>query len=228
MKIAVFGTGTVGRALAGAFSRLGHEVALGTRNPAETAARTGHGAMGGPPFGEWLAGHGDIRLDTFAAAAERSELVVNATNGAASLEALAAAGAANLAGKILVDVSNPLDFSQGMPPSLNPVNTESLGERIQASFPRTKVVKTLNTMNAGLMVDPARLAGGDHTVFLSGDDAGAKSVVTGLLRELGHRDIIDLGDMTTARGAEMLLPLWLRLYGALGTPDFNIKVVRGG
>lgn len=154
--------------------------------------------------------------------------MVNATNGAASLEALAAAGAANLAGKILVDVSNPLDFSQGMPPSLNPVNTESLGERIQASFPRTRVVKTLNTMNAGLMVDPARLAGGDHTVFLSGDDAGAKSVVTGLLRELGHRDIIDLGDMTTARGAEMLLPLWLRLYGALGTPDFNIKVVRGG
>ena len=113
-----------------------------------------------------------------------------------------------------------------MPPVLNPVNTDSLAERIQRAFPAALVVKTLNTMNAGLMVDPRRLADGDHSVFLSGDDPDAKSVVKGLLEELGHRDVIDLGDITTARGAEMLLPLWLRLYSALGTPDFNIKVVR--
>lgn len=227
MRIAVLGTGTVGRTLAAAFSGLGHQVVLGTRDPAETAGRTSPDPMGAPPFKEWLAGHGSIRLDTFAAAAGESELVVNATNGASSLAALGAVGAARLAGKVLVGVSNPLDFSQGMPPVLNPVNTESMGERIQRAFPEARVVKTLNTMNAGIMVDPRRLADGDHSVFVSGDEAGAKAVVTGLLESLGHRDIIDLGDITTARGAEMVLPLWLRLFGALGTPDFNFKIVRG-
>jgi predicted dinucleotide-binding enzyme len=182
--------------------------------------------MGGPPFRDWHAAHPDIPLETFAHAAEAGEMVVNATSGAGTLEALGSAGAARLAGKVLMDVSNPLDLSQGMPPVLNPVNTDSLAERIQRAFPGARVVKTLNTMNAGLMVDPGRLAGGDHSVFVSGDDAGAKAVVAGLLGELGHRDVIDLGDITTARGAEMLLPLWLRLYAALGTPDFNVKVVR--
>ena len=113
-----------------------------------------------------------------------------------------------------------------MPPVLNPVNTESLAERIQRAFPDTRVVKTLNTMNAGLMVDPGRLAGGDHSVFISGDDAEAKATVSGLLQELGHRDIIDLGDITSARGAEMMMPAWLRLYSVLGTLDFNFKIVR--
>lgn len=226
MKIAVLGTGTVGRALAGAFSARGHEVVMGTRDPAGTAGRTEPDMMGGPPFRDWHAANPDIPLETFANAAEAGELVVNATSGAGTLEALGSAGAAGLAGKVLMDVSNPLDFSQGMPPVLNPVNTDSLAERIQRAFPEARVVKTLNTMNAGLMVDPGRLAGGDHSVFVSGDDAGAKAVVAGLLGELGHRDVIDLGDITTARGAEMLLPLWLRLYAALGTPDFNVKVVR--
>ena len=214
--------------MAAAFDRLGHDVVLGTRDPGETAARSTPDAVGGPPFSEWLAGHGGIKLATFAEAAGDSEVVVNATNGVASLAALAAAGEARLAGKILVDVSNPLDFSQGMPPVLNPVNTESLAERIQRAFPEARVVKTLNTMNAGLMVDPRRLAEGDHSVFVSGDDADANKTVTVLLAELGHRDIIDLGDITTARGAEMVLPLWLRLFGVLGTPDFNFKVVRPG
>jgi 8-hydroxy-5-deazaflavin:NADPH oxidoreductase len=226
MKIAVLGTGTVGRALAGAFSGRGHGMVMGTRDPAGTAGRTERDMMGGPPFRDWHAAHPDIPLETFAHAAEAGEMVVNATSGAGTLEALGSAGAARLAGKVLMDVSNPLDFSQGMPPVLNPVNTDSLAERIQRAFPGARVVKTLNTMNAGLMVDPGRLAGGDHSVFVSGDDAGAKEVVAGLLGELGHRDVIDLGDITTARGAEMLLPLWLRLYAALGTPDFNVKVVR--
>lgn len=226
MKIAVLGTGTVGRALASALHRLGHDITMGTRDPAGTASRTEAGPTGGPLFRDWHAGHRDIALETFAGAAGWSELVVNATNGAGSPAALGSAGAARLAGKVLVDVSNPLDFSQGMPPVLNPVNTDSLAERLQRSFPDARVVKTLNTMNAGLMVDPARLAGGDHSVFLSGDDPAAKQTVRGLLEALGHRDIIDLGDITSARGAEMVLPIWLRLYGVLGTPDFNFKVVR--
>ncbi|NUU31484.1 NAD(P)-binding domain-containing protein [Arthrobacter sp. C9C5] len=226
MKIAVFGTGTVGPAVAGALAKLGHDVVIGTRDPRATLARTEAGPMGGVPFAQWHAEHGEISLTTFAEAAAGSEIVVNATNGTGSLDALAAAGAANLAGKVIVDIANPLDFSQGFPPSLNPVNTDSLGEQIQRAFPDARVVKTLNTMNAGVMVDPASVAGGDHSVFVSGNDADAKSVVAGLLADLGHRDIIDLGDITTARGTEMLLPIWLRLWGAFGNADFNFKIAR--
>ena len=226
MKIAVLGTGTVGRALAGALAGLGHSVVMGTRDPQATFARSRPDAMGAPPFSEWHAANQEIPLETYADAAAASELVVNATNGAGALNAMGLAGSANLSRKVLMDVSNALDFSQGRPPVLNPVNTDSLGERIQRSFPDARVVKTLNTMNAGLMVDPMRLDGGDHSVFVSGDDAEAKAVVSGLLQELGHQDIIDLGDITSARGAEMMLPVWLRLSGALGTFDFNFKIVR--
>jgi predicted dinucleotide-binding enzyme len=226
MRIAVLGTGTVGRTLASSLSGLGHSVVIGTRDPQATLGRTGPDAMGTPPFSEWHTANQQISVETFAEAAAGSELVVNATNGGGSLEALAAAGTANLAGKVLMDVSNALDFSRGMPPLLNPVNTDSLGEQIQRAFPQARVVKTLNTMNAGIMVDPGRLAGGDHSVFVSGDDADAKQTVTGILETLGHRDVIDLGDITTARGAEMMMPVWLRLYGVLGTLDFNFKIVR--
>jgi predicted dinucleotide-binding enzyme len=226
MKIAVLGTGIVGRTLAGALAGLGHYVVMGTRDPQATFARSGPDALGAPPFSEWHAANQHIPVETFADAAGASELVVNATNGARTLAALGFARSVNLSRKVLVDVSNALDFSQGMPPVLNPVNTESLAERIQRSFPDARVVKTLNTMNAGLMVDPGRLAGGDHSVFISGDDAEAKGTVSGLLQELGHRDIIDLGDITSARGAEMMMPAWLRLYGVLGTLDFNFKIVR--
>jgi predicted dinucleotide-binding enzyme len=153
--------------------------------------------------------------------------VVNATQGAVSIDALKAAGEKNLEGKVLLDLANPLDFSKGMPPSLTVCNTDSLGEQIQRAFPRTKVVKTLNTMTALLMVDPARVGGGNHHVFVSGNDAGAKARVSGLLRQwFGWREVIDVGDITTARGTEMLLPIWVRLWGALGTPFFNFKIVR--
>lgn len=226
MKIAVLGTGTVGPALAAALSALGHEVVIGTRDPRTTLARTGPGAMGGAPFAAWHAAHRGIGVVSFADAAAGADVVVNATNGAGSLEALTAAGAENLSGKVLMDVANPLDFSHGFPPSLNPVNTDSLGERIQRAFPEARVVKTLNTMTASVMVDPVSVAGGEHSVFISGNDADAKETVRGLLRDFGHRDIIDLGDITTARGAEMILPLWLRVWGALGTGTFNFKVAR--
>ena len=226
MKIAVLGTGTVGRTVAGALAGLGHEAVVGTRDPEVTLARTAPDAMGAVPFGEWLVQHPDVQLVAYADAAAGADLVVNATNGEGSIAALSAAGAENLAGKIIVDIANPLDFSQGMPPALNPVNTDSLGEQIQRAFPDAKVVKTLNTMNAGLMVDPGRVAGGDHSVFVSGNDAEAKHEVATLLKSLGHQDVIDLGDITTARGAEMILPIWLRLWGALGTADFNFKIAR--
>ena len=199
---------------------------VGTREPEETLSRTAPDPYGDPPFSAWQEEHPEVRLGTFAEAAAHGEMVVNATAGAVSLEALELAGEANLNGKVLVDVSNPLDFSRGMPPTLSVSNTDSLGEQIQRRFAEARVVKTLHTMNAYLIVDPAQLAGADHTVFVGGDDAEAKAAVADLLRSFGWADIIDLGDITTARGTEMMLPVWLRLFGALQKPVFNFKIVR--
>jgi predicted dinucleotide-binding enzyme len=220
MKIAVLGTGIVGRTIAGKLAQLGHEVAIGTRDVERT--RTGdHEA-----FAAWSAAHPTVVLASFADAAAPAEIIVNATSGAASLPALTAAGTANLAGKVIVDISNPLDFSAGFPPTLSVKDTDSLGEQIQRAFPDARVVKALNTLTAALMVDPGALGAESHTVFVSGDDPAAKQTVVALLHEFGHTDVVDLGDITTARGSEMYLPLWLRLMGALGTPMFNLKIVR--
>jgi predicted dinucleotide-binding enzyme len=226
MKIAVLGTGMVGQALAGRLDELGHEVTVGTRDVAGTMARTAPDGMGNPPYPAWAAAHTRVRLATFTDAAARAELLVNATSGGVSMAALAAAGTENLAGKVLIDIANPLDFSQGFPPSLFVKDTDSLGEQIQAAYPELKVVKALNTLTAALMVNPAQLAGGQHSVFVAGDDPDAKKTVTGLLESFGHTDVIDLGDISAARGTEMLMPLWLRLMGALNTPMFNFKIVR--
>jgi 8-hydroxy-5-deazaflavin:NADPH oxidoreductase len=227
MRVAVLGTGVVGQAIAGKLSELGHEVVVGTRDPDQTLGRQEPDVFGNPPFGAWLAEHPAVRLAGLGDAAAHGEVVVNATAGGAALEALRLAGEANLDGKVLVDVANPLDFSQGMPPSLSVSNTDCLGECIQREFPTARVVKTLNTVNASVMVNPGLVGGGDHTVFVSGNDPEAKALVTDLLTEgFGWRDVIDLGDITTARGAEMQMALWLRLMGSLGTPMFNFKVVR--
>ncbi|MFG3299335.1 NADPH-dependent F420 reductase [Micromonospora chersina] len=226
MKIAVLGTGMVGQALAGRLAELGHEVTVGTRDVAATLARTTPDGMGNPPYAAWAAEHPQVRLAPFADAAAGAELLVNATSGDVSIAALQAAGTDNLAGKILIDIANPLDFSKGFPPTLFVKDTDSLGEQIQAAFPQLRVVKTLNTLTAALMVNPKALADADHSIFVSGNDAEAKKTVTGLLESFGHTDVIDLGDISTARGTEMLLPVWLRLMGALDTPMFNFKIVR--
>ena len=226
MRFGILGTGVVGRTLAGRLDGLGHEVMVGTRDPEATMSRSEPDQYGNPPFSAWQKEHPGVLLGGFAEAAAHGELVVNSTAGAASLEALEMAGEDNLNAKVLIDVSNPLDFSRGMPPTLWVSNTDSLGERIQRRFPEAKVVKTLHTMNAYLMVDPAQLSGGDHTVFVCGDDAEAKAKVSELLRSFGWQDVIDLGDITTARGTEMLMPIWLRLFGVLRKPVFNFKIVR--
>jgi predicted dinucleotide-binding enzyme len=227
MKISILGTGMVGRTLAAKLSSLGHPVAIGTRDPKATLASNDKDAMGNPPYRVWAEQHPSVKLVTFAEAAAQGEVLFHVLSGQGAIPGLRLAGAENLAGKILMDVSNPLDFSKGMPPSLAVCNTDSLGETIQREFPKTRVVKTLNTLSAPLMVDPHKLAGGEHTIFVSGNDAQAKTQVTGYLREwFGWKDIVDLGDITTARGTEMLLPIWLRLWGALGTPVFNLRVVR--
>ena len=225
MNIAVLGTGMVGRALAGRLDELGHTVVVGTRDPQATLARTEPDGMGNPPFSAWHAQHPGVSLATFADAAGGADLVVNASSGEAAMEVLRLAGAENLAGKVLLDIANPLDFSAGFPPTLFVKDSDSLGEQIQRAFPDTRVVKTLNTLNASLMVEPKTL-GESSTVFVSGDDPEAKATVTLLLQSFGHDDVIDLGGIETARGTEMLLPIWLRLMGKLGTGHFNFKIVR--
>jgi predicted dinucleotide-binding enzyme len=226
MRFGILGTGVVGKTLAGRLDGMGHEVMVGTRDPEATMSRSEPDQYGNPPFGAWQREPPGVRLRAFAEAAAHGARVVNSTAGVASLEALEMAGEDNINGKVLIDVSNALDFSRGMPPTLWVSNTDSLGERIQRRFPGAKVVKTLHTMNAYLMVDPAQLAGGDHTVFVCGDDAEAKAKVSDLLRSFGWQDVIDLGDITTARGTEMLMPIWLRLFGVLQKPVFNFKIVR--
>ena len=225
MKTAILGTGTVGRTIAARLVELGHGVTIGTRDPEATLARTEADGMGNAPFADWAAENPSVALASFADAAAGSELIVNATNGGASLQVLAQAGAEHLDGKVILDIANPLDFSQGMPPTLFVKDTDSLGEQIQRAFPTARVVKSLNTLNADLMAHPGSLPEAG-TVFVSGNDADAKQTVTELLKEFGHQDVIDLGDISTSRGTEMLLPVWLRLWGALGTPAFNFKIVR--
>ncbi|MBI5670962.1 MAG: NAD(P)-binding domain-containing protein [Chloroflexi bacterium] len=225
MNIGVLGTGMVGRAISAKLSQSGHDVMIGTRDVDRTLAHSEPDFMGNPPFREWQQ-HAHVKLGTFAEAAAFGEILFNCTSGMASLAALKLAGERNLNGKILIDIANPLDFSRGMPPTLSVCNTDSLGEQIQRAFPQARVVKTLNTMNANVMVNPSLLSG-DHDVFVSGNDAAAKAQVTDILKDwFGWKSVIDLGDITTARGAEMVLPLWLHLMAALKTPMFNFKVVR--
>lgn len=216
----------VGQIVAAKLAELGHDVVIGTRDVDASLARTEPSMTGAPGFGTWHAEHSDIKVATFEKAAAGAEMIVMATAGVATVDAAKLAGAANLDGKIVIDISNPLDFSQGMPPSLAVCNTDSVGEQLQRAFPKAKVVKTLNTVTAYLMVDPGQLADGEHTMFVSGNDAEAKATVTELLKqELGWKHVIDLGDITTARGTEMYLPLWVRLWGSLDTPMLNVSLV---
>ena len=228
MKIAVLGTGMVGQTIAEKLASLGHSVFMGTRDVSAALSRKGPDNFGRPAFGEWHAQNSKIKVVSFQEAAAAAELVVNATNGAGTMQALEQADKENLSGKIIVDISNPLDFSKGMPPSLFVSNTDSLGEQIQRTYPESRVVKTLNTLNAYLMVNPG-LIKEDHHIFISGNDEGAKGEVLDLLNSFGWKkeNVIDLGDITTARGTEQLLPLWVRLWGAMQSPMFNFKIVKG-
>jgi predicted dinucleotide-binding enzyme len=219
MRVGILGTGTVGQTIGAKLIELGDEVTIGGRDATNEKSAA------------WLAEHGSERahIGTFADAAAFGELLVNATAGSVSLDALAAAGAANLDGKVLIDLSNPLDHSQGFPPTLTVANTDSVAEQIQAAHPRVRVVKALNTVNASVMVDPGSVPG-EHVVFTSGNDAGAKAEVVALLGRLGWptERVVDLGDVTAARGTEMYVALWVRLMHTLGTAQFNIELRRTG
>lgn len=214
MKVGILGSGIVGETIGSKLVALGHAVKLGSRSATNEKAAA------------WVAQAGELASQgTFADAAAFGELLFNCTPGAVAQEVLESAGRANTSGKVMVDVSNPLQFAKGTPPTLFVTNDDSLGERLQRAFPELLLVKTLNTVNCSVMVEPSRVPG-NHTMFLCGNDAGAKARVRQLLSDFGWRDMIDLGDITNARATEGLLPLWVRLWGVLKTGEFNLAVVR--
>ncbi|MBL0316178.1 MAG: NAD(P)-binding domain-containing protein [Flavobacteriales bacterium] len=215
-KISVLGTGNVGNTIAGKCIELGHQVMMGSRTKDNEKALSFAASNPGNSFN-----------GTFAEASAFSEIIFNCTQGLATLDVLKAAGEDNLKGKILIDVSNPLDFSNGMPPTLSVCNTSSLGEEIQKAFPDLKVVKALNTTWCGIMVNPRMIGDGDHSTFICGNDDTAKQEVKAVLMTFGwhEKNILDLGDITAARGMEMYLPLWLRIWGATKNGAFNVKIV---
>lgn len=227
MKIAILGTGMVGQGLAVALQARGHEVMMGTRDVAKSLAGTEPSAYGLPAFGVWHKDHAGIQVATFADAAQFGELLIHAGNGSAALDVLRLARLETAGDKVMIELSNDLDASKGMPPvsRSSDVAGAGLGEKIQAAYPRLRVVKTLNTMNVQVMVNPA-LVPGDSTIFMSGNDAEAKQTVRSILQSLGWQDILDLGDISTSRSVEMLLPLWLRILGVMGHANFNFKIVR--
>ena len=219
MKIAVLGTGSVGQAFATRLSGLGHDVTLGTRDVAKTSEK----------LADYLSKNPTVKLATFADAAAICDMALNVSKGENSLDVIAQAGEKKLANKILIDISNPLDFSHGMPPGLIPAlsNFTSLGEEIQKKIPASFVVKTLNTMWNGLMINPAQLNNGDHVNYICGNDEAAKTKVKSFLNELGWKNesIVDLGDLSSARATEATLPIWLRVYGVKKTGAFNFKII---
>ena len=218
MKIAILGTGMVGNALGTKLVQIGHQIMMGSRT------------ANSEPAQKWLQSvGGKAKIGTFADAASFGEVIIDCTSGANSIAALRQAGATNLAGKILIQVGNPLDFSRGMPPTLTVCNSDSQGEQTQREFPTARVVKALNTVNCDIMVAPERVPG-DHHLFICGNDASAKTAVTKYLSEwFGWKpaNIVDLGDITNSRGTEMFLALWIRLFGKFGSPHFNLHIVRG-
>ena len=217
MKIGVLGTGMVGETIGSKLVTLGHQVMMGSRKTGNEKAVTWAKSAG------TKASQGD-----FSDAATFGEIIFNCTNGVNAVVALKQAGSGNLKGKIIVDISNQLDFSKGMPPTLSVCNDNSLGEEIQKAFPESHVVKTLNTLAAPIMVSPSIVNGGNHHIFVSGNDVSSKSKVKEILQSFGWKSdhIIDLGDITTARGTEQLLPIWVRIMSVFNSPMFQFQIVK--
>jgi predicted dinucleotide-binding enzyme len=219
MKIAILGTGSVGATIGSRLVDLGHQVMMGSRTANNEKALA------------FVSKHQGINAaaGTFSEAATYGEVIFNCTKGEYSLDAIALAGN-GINGKVLIDVSNPLDFSNGMPPHLIPnlANTNSLGEEIQKRFPETKVVKTFNTMWCGIMVDPNLVGGGNHINYICGNDASAKNTTINILKQFGWKNecLLDLGDITNARGTEATLLIWLRVYGSTKTGAFNFNIIK--
>ena len=226
-NIGILGTGVVGQTIAAKLLDLGYQVMVGTRDVNKTQAQREPSPMGLPPFSEWHKKHPNVKLGLFVDAAKFGELIFLCAKGQASVDAVKLAQPENFKGKTVVDISNPLDFSKGMPPSLIPhlSNTNSVGEEVQKALPDAHVVKSLNIVNCEVMVN-ARKSGGSPTMFVAGNNPSAKAEVTRVLQQFGWEDILDLGDISASRGMEMMLPIWLRIWGATKNGYIGFKIVR--
>jgi predicted dinucleotide-binding enzyme len=223
MKIGLIGSGVVAQTLGAKLVELGHDVVLGTRDPKKLDEKK----MMAGSLREWLETvQHKARVVTFQEAAVYGEVLVNATHGLASIEALKLAGVDKVGSKVLIDTANELDFSQGMPPRVLAAQDRCLAEDIQKTFANLKVVKAFNMVAAPVMVNPKALNHGDHSLLICGNDAAAKGKVTEILKSFGWSDVVDVGDISATRGLEMYLGLWVRLWGTLQTPMVNIKIVR--
>lgn len=226
MKIGILGTGIVGQTLGLKLVQLGHSVMIGTRNPLQLNELKGRGDSA-RSLSNWLAETGDAaKVGSFQDAAAYGNILINALRGSVSLEVFHTLEAEYLNGKILIDTANPIDINRGYPFTLFVKDTDSLGEMLQREFPNLRVVKSLNTMFASVMVDPKRVGNGEHTIFLSGNDTQAKVQVTELLREFGWEDILNLGDISTARGTEMMLSIGHTVANVLSPNEIAFKIVR--
>jgi 8-hydroxy-5-deazaflavin:NADPH oxidoreductase len=230
MKISILGTGSVGQTFAEKFISLGHQVMIGTRSVADTMARKGTDNYSSLPFSEWHAKNPTVQLGTFAVSAAFGDIVVNALQGGSTISALNSCKLSDFDNKIIIDIANPLDFSKGFPPMLieGLHNSNSLGEEIQKALPKAKIVKTLNTMWSGIMINPRMLNEGNHINYICGNDAAAKTTVISILSDFGWKaeNILDLGDITNARGTESTLLIWTRVYGATKSGAFNMGIVK--
>ncbi len=219
MRVGILGTGVVGEALASAFIAKGHHVKMGSRTAGNEKATA------------WAKKAGkDASEGSFDDAALYGDIIFLCLNGEFALDAVGSVGDTSLNGKIVVDVTNPLDFTQGMPPAiLEDFRNVSLGEKIQEALPNAYVVKTLNTVNFNVMVDPKKVNSGKHSLFICGNHLDAKNKVKHFLADTFSWDgesFIDLGEIKAARCTEAFVPLWVMLWQSLGTPFFSMKVVQ--
>ncbi len=214
-RVGVLGSGEVGRCLAAGFASRGHEVMIGSRDPAK------------PELREWLSGEGvGIERGTFAETAQYGDLLVLAVLGDAAEAAIADAGAPNFSGKVVIDTMNPLDFSGGFPPKLSVAGEDSLGERVQRALPDANVVKAFNTIGNPYFVDPS-FGEGQPTMLVAGDDADAKGTVGDALADFGWTDVIDIGGIEGSRELEAICIVWVKIGGARGAWDHGFKLLVG-
>jgi predicted dinucleotide-binding enzyme len=210
MNIGVLGSGVVGQVLAKGYREAGHNVMIGTRDR---------------PKLEGFSKEAGVAVGSFADAAQHGEVLIFAVLGVGAQEVIHLAGADSFKGKLVLDTTNPLDFSKGFPPSLFVGHTDSLGERIQRSLPGAHVVKAFNTMGNAHMIKP-KYGDGTPTHFIAGDDAGAKKKATELLHEVGWKDVQDLGPISSSRLLESLCLAWCMIYGATGSGDHAFSLLR--
>ncbi|SFW77250.1 NADPH-dependent F420 reductase [Chitinophaga sancti] len=209
MKLGIFGTGIVGRLLAEKLVADGNEVMIGTRNIQNTLAKNEPDIIGTPPYIQWQEKNTKVKLGTFADVAKFGEIIFISTFGDVAINAIDMAGTEHLAGKIVIDTTNPLDLSNGIPPGFSGTVGNSLGEQIQRHLPQAKVVKAFNTLSMHIVVNPQREEG-DPVLLIAGNDQGAKRSVGEIAKGWGWKDIVDLGGISESFFLESFALLWIR------------------